>query len=145
MKENSIEKQILDFLTIQEVFCYKITKSGYFDPKTKSLRKHTSVYAINGNSDITGIMPDGIRLDIEVKTPETIKLYFKEYEYLEKKYQEALAENTEKSKARKKKYKHAIEQKQYIDNIVNNKGVAFFASSIEDVVNNLLKFGYSVS
>lgn len=66
--EKLIEHEILLYLRSHGVFCWKNITGGFFDPVRKRFRKQTSPYAINGTSDILGIMKDGRFLAIEVKS-----------------------------------------------------------------------------
>ena len=67
-----------------------------------------------GIADILGILPTGRMLAIEVKKP-------------------GWAPPSPGAKA----FRHHQEQQRFIDTINANGGVAFFASSIEDVINGL--------
>lgn len=66
--ERIIESEILYFLRKSKIFSWKNVTGGYFDPVRKIFRKQTSPYAINGTSDILGVLPDGKFLAIEVKS-----------------------------------------------------------------------------
>ena len=66
--EKVIEQHILMWLRSKGVFCWKNVTGGYFDPKIKRFRKQSSPYAINGSSDILGILRDGRFLAIECKS-----------------------------------------------------------------------------
>jgi hypothetical protein len=66
--ERVIEVQILRFLTLKRIYSWKNVTGGYFDPVRKIFRKQASPFAINGTSDILGVLPDGKFLAIEVKS-----------------------------------------------------------------------------
>lgn len=67
--EKDIEKSILQYLEfLPECFAWKNVSGGFFNTKTKTFRKQTNKYAINGTSDILGIYR-GRMLAIEVKRP----------------------------------------------------------------------------
>ena len=68
--ERLIENEILNYLISKGVFCWKNTTGGFFDGKR--FRKHSSKYAINGTSDILGILSQGQFLAIEVKSDKGI-------------------------------------------------------------------------
>jgi hypothetical protein len=95
----------------------------------KSIRKYLSLMKIfnwpthagqiipvsNGVPDILGILPrDGRILGIEVKLP-------------------GWKPPSEDSK----RYKHYAEQRDFLENIRKSNGVAFFATSVEEVASNL--------
>jgi hypothetical protein len=64
--EKIIEQEILTWLMVKGVFCWKNVTGGYFDGKR--YRKQSSKFAINGVSDILGLFPDGRFMAIEVKS-----------------------------------------------------------------------------
>lgn len=78
--ERIIETEILYYLRKNKIFTWKNVTGGYFDPVRKIFRKQTSPYAINGTSDVLGILPDGKFLAIEVKSkvgrPSPEQLFF---------------------------------------------------------------------
>ncbi len=65
-KESDIQNSILDYLHYRKIFCWRNNSVGVYDAKNKSFRRLPK-YAINGVSDILGILPDGRFLGIEVK------------------------------------------------------------------------------
>lgn len=65
--ERIIEKQILEFLRIIGIYCWKNQSQGTWDAKIGAYRK-ASAYSIKGASDILGII-QGRFLAIEVKSP----------------------------------------------------------------------------
>lgn len=65
--EKEIELEILEFLRWLGIKCWKNVSGGYFDAKRKMFRKQVNPYAINGVSDILGIVL-GKFLAIEVKS-----------------------------------------------------------------------------
>lgn len=67
MLEKEIEGQIFEFLKWLGVLCWKNVTGGYFDTKRRIFRKQASPYAMNGTSDILGII-DQKFLAIEVKS-----------------------------------------------------------------------------
>ena len=65
--EDYIESEILEWLAGLGIgFFWKNPTTGFFDGK--KMRKHKSSFAINGPSDILGVV-DGRIVCIEVKTP----------------------------------------------------------------------------
>lgn len=65
--EKQIENQIISFLRILGVFCWKNQSVGIFDAKKKIYRKSNNQNHILGASDILGIL-HGKFLAIEVKS-----------------------------------------------------------------------------
>lgn len=70
MKEKDIENQILTWLNMNGVFCWKAQTVGIFDPTKRVYRKAHNKFHLNGISDILGCY-QGKLLAIEVKTPAT--------------------------------------------------------------------------
>jgi len=70
-RESTIEKNILDWLTIKGCYAFKVPKSGY-NVKGK-WRKHSSKYAVNGISDIVCIDRTGRVLFLEVKSKNGVQ------------------------------------------------------------------------
>lgn len=138
IKEEYIEAQILEFLTLNGVSCEKIVTDGYFDANRWFYRKRKSNFVRKGSSDIQWtIPPDGRSLHIEVKQPEEMQFFDR-----------PLSELTERmiqSKAEKKdKYLRAISQREYLDEKIKAWWVAFFACSIEQVKERLIEQGVIV-
>lgn len=77
-----------------------------FDPTKNLFRKAKNPHIINGVSDILGLFPNGTMFAIEVKTDKT-----------------PWSNKTYPTK----------DQKLFIENINNNKGVAFVARSVLEV------------
>lgn len=65
--ERVIESEILNWLHYKKIFCWKNVSGGWFDPVRKRFRKQVSRFAINGTSDVLGVLKDGRFLAIEVK------------------------------------------------------------------------------
>lgn len=57
MSEADTQKQILEYLNRKGIFCWR-SNSG---------RKHNLIFGRKGSADITGLLKDGKRLEIEVK------------------------------------------------------------------------------
>lgn len=117
ISENETENNILEYLTIQGVFCWKNPTAGYFDAKKGYFRKQVSQYAVKGVGDILGILPDGKSLSIEVKRPKT-------------QVQPA--------------GKVSQDQKLFIEIAKKNNGVAFVAYDCSDVKLSLQEAGYEI-
>lgn len=70
MTEKEIENQILEYLSVIPGHFWKNQSTGLYDPTKRRFRKNNNKYHINGVSDILGILPNGIFVAIEVKTPK---------------------------------------------------------------------------
>ena len=68
MKEREIEYSILDWLNFNGVFAWKVNVKGYFDQNKGFYRRSNNVFDLRGQPDITGVLPDGRALFVEVKT-----------------------------------------------------------------------------
>ncbi len=134
MKEKDIEEDIFQYLEFNKIFAFKVNTKGNFNPKIGAYMK-LSKYTRRGVSDIIGII-QGQFLAIEVKKPSEINFFLKSYEELEQVYCESLMKG-EKGASRAKKAEHAIEQKQFIDEVIEEGGVGFFAKSLHDVQEGL--------
>lgn len=66
--ERVIELEILHWLKNQGIFAWKCTSNGFFDTKRKCFRKQVNPFAINGQTDIMGVLANGRILCIEVKS-----------------------------------------------------------------------------
>ena len=76
VREKDIEKSILEWLNYQPgVYAFKVNTTGIFDPSKGVYRTVKNKYIALGCADIIGVLPAGIFLAIEVKTPTTIKRY----------------------------------------------------------------------
>lgn len=65
--EKQIENQIINFLRIVGVFCWKNQSTGIYDPTKKIFRRSNNYNHLRGVSDILGVV-DGKFLAIEVKS-----------------------------------------------------------------------------
>lgn len=68
--EGRVKKAICDYLSLchKDVMFWLNASVGIWDPRTKRYLKNTSKYALNGTSDILGLLWDGRFLAIEVKS-----------------------------------------------------------------------------
>jgi len=75
LTEKEIETGILDYLRdVPNSFFWKNQSVGIFDPKKRVFRKNRNPHAINGVSDILGLLA-GRMIAIEVKKPKPSKSY----------------------------------------------------------------------
>lgn len=138
-KEEIIEANICEFLMFKWAKVDKIISEGWYDPSIKKYRPRKSAFASPGISDILGCI-DGRYFAIEVKTPEEMKNADKSLEELTKEFIEAQRkviivkwERKQLSRATLKKYQHRIDQRKFLDDVIRAGGIAFFASSIQEV------------
>ena len=139
-REEFIEYDILEYLSKKIPLVYHNDIKGYFDQNRWFYRKNKNWYIRQGISDITGILPDGIYLAIEVKKPSEMAFFDRPIEELTQRYAEAFARNVWTSTI--KKYEHAILQRQFLDDVISAWWVAFFASSVKEVEQELKGNGY---
>ena len=66
MRENDIQKTILQFLWYNNIYSWRNNSGAY-----KTEAGHYVRYGFKGSADILGILPDGRFLAIEVKKPKT--------------------------------------------------------------------------
>lgn len=123
--EQEIKKAILSYLRLNGIVAWVnnvgAVKIPFIEKRTKRLSFRFVKFGVKGQADITGILPDGRRLEIEVKTPAELK-------------------KIKLDKVPESKRKHIEEQKEFLAMINKNNGVGFFASSVEDVFENLSEF-----
>jgi len=138
-KEEYIEADILEYLTLQGVSCEKIVSEGYYDKNKWIYRTRKSAFVKNWTADIAWtIPPRGLSLHIEVKKPEEMKFFDHSIQ--------VLTERMIQSKAKSKtKYLHAIAQREYLDEKIKVWWVAFFASSVQEVIERLKEFWVEVT
>lgn len=139
-REEFIEYDILDYLSKKIPLVYHNDIKGYFDQNKWVYRKNKNPYIRQGISDITWLLPEWRYLAIEVKKPSEMAFFDRPIEELTRSYAEAFARNVWTSTI--KKYEHAILQRQFLDDVIAAWGVAFFASSVEEVEQELKRNGY---
>lgn len=94
-------------------------------------------------SDIIGVMPNGRYVAIEVKTPTDLSFFDRPLEELIARENEAIAKFARREIKQEgiKKYTHAVEQRRYLDSKIENGGIGFFASTVEDCIKRFAEFG----
>ena len=65
-KESEIQSEIIKYLKKQGIFCWRNNNTAVYDPKINGYRSFTG---LKGVPDILGILPGGIFIGVEVKTP----------------------------------------------------------------------------
>jgi len=111
LSESDVQETIMTWLWLSGFVAWPNKTQGTFDPKRQTFRSKTKRYDINGVSDILGCLSDGRLLAIEVKRP-----------YI---------------KGKQTAGKLSEDQRNFIDRINKNGGLAFVAYSLDDVKLNL--------
>lgn len=129
--EEHIESQICEYLMLKWAKVDKIISEWYYDKNKWVYRTRKSNFASPGISDIIGCI-DGRYFAIEVKKPSEMKFFDRSIEELMEYFIEAqrrwLASGT------LKRYSHAVDQRKFLDDVIRAWWIAFFASSIEEVI-----------
>ncbi len=141
-KEEYIEGDILDWLKMHWVECYKNDIKGYYNEKKWYYQKNKSNYIRRWISDITAII-EGRYIAIEVKKPSEMKFFDKSLQELKKNLEEAYTRNISESTI--KKYIHAVEQRGFLDDIIASGGIWFFTQSIKQTQERLEENWYIIS
>lgn len=143
--EENIENNILEWLEVNGVNCEKKITKGFFNEKKWFYQKNKSRFAKRGSSDIHGTIPPyGRGLYIEVKKPSEMNFFDRPGHVLRDELHrvtyEFKSKTPEAQKQLIKKYTHAVEQSEYIEEKIKAGAVAFFASSINQCINRLKDF-----
>ena len=110
MKESIIKEEILYFLNKEWVFSWDNPSEWFYDSKNRCYKKRNSRYSINWVSDILWMIEWKI-LCIEVKKP-------KEYNSTQLSISEIEKRMMKWWSSTFKKYKHILEQKDFIQTII---------------------------
>lgn len=134
-KEEFIESEILCYFMGKwcNVF-YKNDIKGYFDQKLWVYRKNKSNFIRNWISDIT-VLRKWKYIAIEVKKISEMKFFDRDVETLRQNLW--IAQMKWLSKSRINTYVHAVEQREFLDDVIKEWWVWFFASSLEQVKERL--------
>lgn len=132
--EKYIEADILDFLTVQKVLCWKNDIKWFFDEKTQSYKRNHSNFIRRWIPDIMFVIEWRI-IAVEVKKPSEMAFFDKSIQELKDQFAIAMRSNLTKSTL--KKYNHAIEQRAFLDEIIEAGWVGFFASSLEQFIKRM--------
>ena len=111
----------------------------YYNSEAKTFVKNTNPYIARGISDIS-FLYKGQFVCIEVKKPSEMMAADRNLEQLKIAF--VNSQIMWQSKATQKKKRHRFEQRYFLDNIIADWGIWFFASSVEDVVGRLDKFNF---
>ncbi len=138
--EEATENNMLEFLDYHKVHVEKKITKGYYNENKGIYQRNKSPFARRGSSDIHGTIPDTWRgLYIEVKKPSEMAFFDRPVKVLQDELHKATYERKVRSWTLKK-YQHALEQAQYIEEKLRCWAVAFFASSVDEMVKKLKDF-----
>lgn len=138
-QEIYIEHEILCYLMQKGVKAiWKNDIKGFYNEKKGFYQRNKSNFIRTWISDIS-FLYKGKFVCIEVKTQKQMSSFDKTYKELNDKY--IKAQISGKSPTTIKKYLHAVEQKKFIDDIIESWWVWFFASSVDQVIERL-KFNW---
>lgn len=114
MSEKEIESSILTYLRSINIFCWKVNNVGIWDQSRRRYRKASSHFVIKGISDIIGIINIGPFKGL------------------------MLCIEVKRPRTRNNV---SVEQNEFISKIRESGGIAFVATSIEDVKRELSEEG----
>lgn len=127
--EKQIENQILTYLTMNKIWCWKIQKTGMYDITRGRYRKTHNPFHINGIPDINGLTQEGRPIYIEVKKP-----------YISRKSGQFLHRTQEQLEKL-----GSPEQRDFVKKAKDRGAIAFFADTIEIVEEQLALHGHIVA
>jgi len=132
-KEENIEAEILCFFLETWVLARKNDIKGFFNQNKWFYQKNKSNFIRNGISDITALY-QWKYIAIEVKKPSEMNFFDRDIETLRQEYAKAIYRVKDP-----KRYLHAVEQREFLDDIIKNWWIWFFACSIKEVRERLEK------
>jgi len=116
--EHDIQKAIEEYLNARGISAWR-QNAGAMQSSYKG-KNYFTKFGITGQADITGILPDGRRLEIEVKRPGTLHP------------PQLLTRGKNKGRINPA-WEHIERQRAFLEMITRNGGVALFATSVDDV------------
>lgn len=135
IKEEYIEIEILCYLMEKWLRAYwKNDIKWYYNEKLWAYQKNKSNFIRNWISDIS-FLKDWKFICIEVKRPSEIKFFDKDIKVLREDY--IRAQLSWKSSKTIKRYLHAVEQREFLNDIISEGWVWFFACSLDQVIERL--------
>ena len=134
-KEEQIEAEILCFFLAKWVLSRKNDIKGFFNQNKWFYQKNKSHFIRNGISDITALY-NWKHIAIEVKKPSEMSFFDRDIDTLRQEYAKAMYRVKDP-----KRYLHAVEQREFLDDIIQEWWVWFFASSLEQVIERLRENG----
>lgn len=131
-KEEYIEAEILCFFLEWWILSWKNDIKGFFNQNKGFYQKNKSNFIRNGISDITALYK-WKHIAIEVKKPSEMSFFDRDIEVLRIEFAKATMRNVKDPK----KYLHAVEQREFLNDVIKNWGVWFFACSLSQVKERL--------
>ena len=83
LSEQEIQNSILEWLHFVGIFAWRNNSAGIYDQRSGAYRRKPK-YAINGVSDILGILPDGKFFAIETKANRRKKASYDQKQFISK-------------------------------------------------------------
>lgn len=140
-KEEYIEAEILSYFMSKGCKAFwKNDIKGFYDQQNGTYRKNKSNFIKNWISDIS-VLWDWTFICIEVKKPSEMSFFDRPLDELEKRYAEQLFKVR---KTAPKKYLHALEQRKFLDSIIDEWWIWFFACSLEQVKERLAELNFYI-
>lgn len=133
-KEENIELEICCFFMERWILCWHNDVKGFYNSQKWFYQRNKNNFIRRGISDITALI-NWIHVAIEVKTPSEVKFFDKSLKELKEKYAQATI-----NWKNEKKYLHALEQREFLDDVISNWWIWFFACSVDQVKEKLKKF-----
>lgn len=138
-REEYIESEILCYFL--EKWCKAFWKNDikwFYDAKNWTYRKNKSQFIRNWISDIW-VLWKWKFIAIEVKKPSEMGFFDRDFSDLQKRYVNAISRVKNP-----KKYLHALEQKKYLNDVISEWWIWFFASSLDEVKEKLSEFNFKI-
>lgn len=141
-KEEYIEIEIHSWLISHWIFSWSNLMRWFYDEKAGKYKGNKNPFYKNWISDIS-VLIDWNFVCIEVKKPEEMTFFDHDIHNLRKRLAEAQFRGVKK--AMLKKYVHAIEQREFLDNIIKSGWIWFFSSSVKQTVERLRENWFLIS
>jgi len=124
-KEQYIEIEICAWLMEEWAMVWDNEMRGFYNEKLWFYQRNNNNFVRPGISDVMALVQWRF-IAIEVKKPSEMSFFDRTIEDLRERF--AKAQYTTK---KPKKYHHAVEQREFLDDVIKNWWTWFFASSIE--------------
>ena len=130
-KEKDIESEILCYFLEKWILGWKRDVRWYYNEKKWFYQKSNSPFVRRWEADIT-VLYKWKYIAIEVKKPSEMSFFDRDIKDLLNRCATA-----QMKWAESKKYLHAVEQKEFLNDIIKNWWIWFFASSLDQVKERL--------
>jgi len=141
-KEEYIETEIHSWFISHWIFSWSNLMRWFYDEKAWKYRGNKNPFHKNWISDVSAII-DSTFVCIEVKKSEEMSFFDRDIQDLRKRLAEAQFKWVWKTTL--KKYLHAVEQREFLDNIIKWGGIWFFSSSLKQTVERLEQNWFIIS